>query len=187
MGPGVTYVSSAPIDTSEGQGRDITYAFTDINQLRLDAQPPSPGGLMGGAQGLGAATRTTFSLTRQPGGLAILRVTAPQLSLTGDRRIGPAGNVSPDQIAMVRPLVAGARLAMAIEPVGQLVRTSSPWVEGPRVSIVDIEFDQFLHDDTLRRLQGARTVDDAKAALKESPGVKISFDPEITIEFTPTK
>ena len=88
---------------------------------------------------------------------------------------------------MVRPLVAGARLAMAIEPVGQLVRTSSPWVEGPRVSIVDIEFDQFLHDDTLRRLQGARTVDDAKAALKESPGVKISFDPEITIEFTPTK
>ncbi|MGB7219445.1 MAG: hypothetical protein WBD07_11620 [Vicinamibacterales bacterium] len=183
MGPGVTYVSSTPIDTPEGQGRNTTYAFIDINQLRLDAQPPSPGGLMGGAQGLGAATRATFSLTREPDGLATLRIVAPQLSLPGGRRIGPAGNVSPDQVAMVRPLLAGARLAMAVEPAGSLVRTSSPWVESQRVSIIDIEFDQFLNDDTLRRLQGARTVGEATAALKESPGVKINFDPEITIEF----
>src|SRR3977135_3760844 len=30
LGPGVTYVSSTPINTPEGVGRDITYAFTDI-------------------------------------------------------------------------------------------------------------------------------------------------------------
>src|SRR5438132_4659933 len=31
MGPGVTYVSSTVINTSEGVGRDTKYAFADIN------------------------------------------------------------------------------------------------------------------------------------------------------------
>src|SRR3954467_15667396 len=34
MGTGVTYVSSTPVNTAEGIGRDIKYAFTDITQLR---------------------------------------------------------------------------------------------------------------------------------------------------------
>src|SRR5438552_12990024 len=29
MGTGVTYVSSAPIKTADGEGRDIVYSFTD--------------------------------------------------------------------------------------------------------------------------------------------------------------
>src|SRR5207247_824369 len=45
MGPGVTYVSSTAINNSDGVGRDIKYAFTDITQLRIDQAPPPPGGL----------------------------------------------------------------------------------------------------------------------------------------------
>src|SRR6266436_3298018 len=45
MGQGVTYVSSTAINSSEGVGRDIKYAFTDINQLSLGQVPPPPGGM----------------------------------------------------------------------------------------------------------------------------------------------
>ena len=53
LGPGVTYVSSIPIDSSEGVGRDISYTFTDINQLSLDQAPPPPGGIPAAPQGAG--------------------------------------------------------------------------------------------------------------------------------------
>jgi hypothetical protein len=181
MGFGVTYVSSTPIDTAEGQGRDITYAFTDVNQLRLDAQPPAPGGLPIYGPST-TAPRVSFSLSRPSGGPAMLRISSPQLP--GARRTGPAANLPPpDQIAMAKPLIAGARLAIAIDPVGQLVRTSSPYVDGGRVTLLDVDVDQLLQDDTLRRLQAARSIDEARAALKDAPAVKINFDPEITIEF----
>jgi hypothetical protein len=87
----------------------------------------------------------------------------------------------------VKPLIAGARLAIAVDPVGQLVRTNSSYVDGRRVTLIDVELDQLLEGDALQRLQAAASIDDAKAALQGVPGVKINFDPEITIEFTPTK
>ena len=37
------------------------------------------------------------------------------------------------------------------------------------------------------RFKAAGNIDDARAALKDVPAVKINFDPEITIEFNPAK
>jgi hypothetical protein len=73
-------------------------------------------------------------------------------------------------------------------PSAHLVRTSSPFVDGQRVTLLDLDFDEVTRDEAiLSRLQGVRSVDDAKVALKGVPGAKINFDPEITIEFTPDK
>src|SRR5258707_420568 len=79
---------------------------------------------------------------------------------------------------------AGAHLAIAIEPAGRLVRTSSPYVNGQRVTLVDVNVDSLLSDDTLlQRLQAARTPDETRTILKSVPGLKVNLDPEITIEF----
>src|SRR5713226_5200680 len=66
LGPGVTYVSSKPINTGQGQGRDIIYGFTDINQLRLSEAPSLLGGARIRAQGLTNAEPVSFIFTRQP-------------------------------------------------------------------------------------------------------------------------
>jgi hypothetical protein len=188
MGEGVTYVSSTPIATAEGEGRESVYAFTDINRVRLEPQPPAPGGFAG-AQGLaGDVGRLTFTHARQADGRALLRVTVPQVVLTRNNRTGrPAGALpSPDQLAQVRPIVAGARLAIAVEPAGALVRTNSAYVDGRRVTVLDVDVDQLLSDTTLARLRTAQTSEEARAALADSPGVKINFESKLTIEFTPT-
>lgn len=183
LGPGVTYVSSTPIDTPEGVGRDITYAFTDVNQLRLDQAPPAPGGMP--AQGSGSDL--SFRLTRQANGNALLTILVPQLpALGGDN---PLPSVTPPpaaQLAMIRPMLAGARLSIAIEPGGRLVRTSSPHVTGQRVTLLDADVDAVLNDQTLlQRLQAARTPEETKAILTNVPGLTVTLDPEITIEFEP--
>lgn len=185
MGPGVTYVSSTPVNASEGVGRDIKYAFTDIRLLRLDQAPPPPGGMPVAPQGADSSDRVTFKLTHEADGHALLTIAVPQLPAMGGNSASQSfGSPSRDQIAMLKPMLAGARLMMAIEPAGRLVRTSSPYVTGQRVTLADVNIDLLLNDDTLlQRLQAAHTPEEAKMILKSVPGLKVNLDPEITVEF----
>jgi hypothetical protein len=190
LGQGVTYVSSAPIVNAEGQGRDITYAFADINQLHLAAAPPSPGGLTVRAPSLGTDQQISFKRTLEAGGNSLLHINIPRPTLPGVGALGQTGRgeFSSSQIAMFKQMVVGARLSIVVEPAGTLIGSSSPYVDGQRVTLIDIDFDQLLRDESmLSRLQAAKTEDEAKAVLADMPRVKVNLDPEITIEFAPAR
>jgi hypothetical protein len=190
LGPGATYVSSAAIDDGAGQGRATVYAFTDVNQLRVNQHPGAPDGVSIRAQGMDSdGQAVTFRLAKQPNGNALLTIAVPHPAFpSGGMAGGGTTTPSAEQIAMLRQMFAGARMTIAVEPGGTLVRTSSPFVEGHRVTLVDVNLDQMLKDDTfLSRIQAAKTEDEMKAILREAPGLKINVDPEIVIEFTPAK
>jgi hypothetical protein len=182
LGPGVTYISSTPIDTAEGMGREIRYAFADINSLRLDQGPPGPAGV---SVQSGSDERVSFKLTRQSSGNALLIISVPQMPVGAGGAGSPLpGTGSTEQLAMLKPMLAGARVLIDIEPAGQLIRTSSPFVTGKRVTLLDVSLDALFSDETLlRRLQAAATPEDTKAILKSVPGLKLNLDPELTIEF----
>src|SRR3954451_19987974 len=63
IGPGVTYVSSDLITTPLGQGRNATYAFTDVSQLRISTQPAAPGGIAIKTQGFSTQPSASESIT----------------------------------------------------------------------------------------------------------------------------
>ena len=187
IGPGVTYLSSELVTTPLGQGRDAIYAFTDVGTLRISTQPAAPGGLAIKTQGFNtqpaASESITFTMTHEAGGNAVLHIHVPEpnyLDFFG--KPDAAG-----QIGMVKTMLAGARVLLAAEPAGTLVRTSSPFVSGQRVTLLDIDLDEVLKDETLLpRIQAvAATPAEAKAVLLHAKGLKINLDPEITIEFTP--
>ncbi len=183
IGPGVSYVSSELITTPLGQGRDAIYAFTDVRTLRISTQPAAPGGLTVKTQGFSTESESiTFTLTHEASGNAILHIHVPEpnyLDFFGSPQA--AG-----QIGMIKTMLAGARVLLAAEPAGALVRTSSPFVEGQRVTLLDIDLDTVLADETLlpRVQAAAATPKEAKAILMSAKGLKINLDPEITIEFT---
>lgn len=188
IGPGVAYVSSMPVTIGRLQGRDSTYSFADITQLRISEQPEVPGAQGLKAQGVNTSSAPiTFGFGRKPDGNAILRILVPRPALFPT---GPNGDPQPptlQQITMVKQLLAGARLTVAIEPEGRLVQTTSPFVDGNRVTLVDLDIDKAGADpDLARKLQSAKTPEETKAMLNSIPGVKITLDPEISIEFLPT-
>jgi hypothetical protein len=189
IGPGVTYLSSMPVRTDQAQGRDSIYAFTDITRLRISEQPRVPGGVSLRAQGVSTdSDPITFAMTRQPDGNVLLRILVPRPGVLPFAANGN-GEVTPpslDQINMVKQILAGARLTVAVEPEGRLVQTSSPFVDGNRVTLIDLDIDKAASDpDLAAKLQSLRTLDDAKAAVNSVPGLKITLDPEIAITFTP--
>lgn len=186
IGPGVTYVSSTPTTSPLGQGRDAIYAFTDVSQLRISPRPAVPAGLpSSGAPGLSAdASPITFSLTHEANGNAVLHIHVPEPDFLGTLATPAAAN----QLAMVKMLLAGARVSLMAEPAGTLVRTTSPYVVGSRVTLLDIDLDQILRDEaSIARLQAATTQEEAQAVLEHLAGLKIDLTREITIEFTPER
>ena len=185
VGPGVSYLTAAPFSVPTGQGLDATYAFTDVTQLRISTQPATPAGVNVQAPGFSPESESvTFSLTHEANGNAVLHIHVPEpnfLDFLGTP--GAAG-----QIAMIKQLLGGARVLLMAEPNGALVRTSSPFLDGPRVTLLDVDLDQVLKDDTLvTRMQAAKTPDEANTILKNAAGLKINLDRDITIEFIPSK
>jgi hypothetical protein len=190
LGAGVTYVSSEPVNTPIGEGRHSVYAFADINTLRISPAPEAPGGISVKTQAFSTDNGTiTCSFTRDPNGNAILAINLPELNLQsalGNANTGDAG-IS-QQLAMVRALLAGARVVIGVEPAGALVKTTSPFVDGPRVTLLDVNLDQVLANEGLiANVQAARTPEETKAALTGVPGLRIILDRTVTIEFTPAK
>jgi hypothetical protein len=185
IGPGVTYVSSTPINSPFGQGREAIYAFTDVSQLRISTQPAAPGGLAVRTQGFSTNGETiTFSLTHETAGNAVLHIHVPEPNFLD--ALGSPGATA--QIGMIKTMLAGAHVLLVAEPSGALVRTSSPYVDGRRVTLLEVDLDRVLQDETLLpRLQAATTPEEAKAIVKSAAGLKINLDREITLEFTPTK
>ncbi|OLB61412.1 MAG: hypothetical protein AUI11_09870 [Acidobacteria bacterium 13_2_20CM_2_66_4] len=90
-----------------------------------------------------------------------------------------------EQLQGLKAMLAGAHLLLAMEPQGRLVRTSSPYVDGQRVTLLEVDLDRVLGDEAfLDRLRAAKTLDEVRAVTKDAPGLKINLDPEITVEFT---
>ncbi len=180
LGPGVSYVASTPIETPQSKGREATYAFTDVTQLRVSTQPAAPAGIPVGA----SSDSVTFSLEHAPNGNSILHIHVPEPGFL-DALGSPQAS---SQIGMVKAMLGGAHVLLQVEPAGTLVRTSSPFPDGARVTLLEIDLDEILKDDTLvPRLQAAKTREEGKEILSKASGLKINFDRDITVEFTPAK
>lgn len=196
IGPGVTYVSSKPVQTATMEGRDSLYAFRDINLLRITQQPSAPGGVSVRADSLGPPQTITFSLEPQANGNQLLRIHMPEMTqlpgipvqLPGGGAAAGSQGPTEEQIRMAAQMFAGMRMTVAVEPAGQVVRTNSPYVDGNRVTLFDLDFDQLVANaDRLKDLQSARTPEDVQAMVKDLPGLKLTMEREITIEFAGSK
>ena len=188
LGEGVTLASTSAIHTDEGEGRESTYAFADVTKLHVSEQPPTPGGVTVKTQGLSTdAPDITLGLTHEPTGDAVLHILVPPPAIFA----GPdgSGGINPVVIAQLQALkgmLAGAHLLLAAEPQGRLVKTSSPYVDGGRVTLLEIDLDRLLADESfLAKLQAAKTPDEVRAIVRDAPGLKINLDPDITVQFTP--
>ena len=192
MGEGVTFVKAEPIDTKEAKGMRAIYAFKDVTKLKVSQKPSSPGGAPAPG-GNDVDDSMKFGFSKAANGNAVLTVAMPDLKAAADKKAATsktpakAPEAPPEAMAMMKQMFKGLRIAIVIEPEGKVVQTNSPFVEGSRVTLMEMNFDALLKDEAkLKQFSAAMdsgSMADAKRLMKGLPGVKINLDPEVKIEF----
>lgn len=193
-GEGVAFVSSRPIDTAGRVGRVATYSFRDITTLRVNQKPAatSPAGGMGEAA---AVEDLLFRFSRQPAGTSLVTVVFPEAKLEEAREEamdggpdaspdGAAPSPDPAQLAMMKQLFDGLRIAIDLEVDGDIVTTNSPFVSGSRVTLLEMDFSELMKNEALLgKVSQPKSIEEAKLLLQGIKGFKVNLDPEVTVEF----
>ncbi|MBI1875205.1 MAG: hypothetical protein HYS05_15135 [Acidobacteria bacterium] len=191
IGDGVTYVSSQRLKTADGEGLKALYAFTDVRKLRLSERPTPPGSAaMPGVTppGRGGSDDLTFRFSGPPAGNPTVTVVFPSPPAGGRQSApdtGRGGQMPPEAMAMARQMFKGLRIDIAMQVDGRIVRTNSPYVDGSKVTLLAIDFEQFLDDPALLGdLQKLQSIEAVRSRLGGVKGVKINPDNEVSVEFT---
>jgi hypothetical protein len=187
-------VSAEKIDTKTAAGVRVTYAFKDINNLAVNPKPAAAMGKEGA--GVSAQDSLKFSFSRKPNGNAVLAIVLPQSKHEDTKEQAaplpsPSPEASAQNTAMIMQMFKGLHMGIAVNVGGRVVKTNSPYVEGSKVTLMDIDFDPLLSDEkgvkSLSEKIEKAAGDDRKTmeALKGIKGLRITTDPEIVIEFAP--
>jgi len=188
FGEGVTFVSSQPIKTKDLTGRVATYSFADITKVRVNQKPPSPKGAPAEDESKGkAADDVAFTFLRHPGGTSVVTVLFPEPDLSKKKdKDADTESKKPDptQLAMMKKMLDGLRIEIALEVAGAIVKTNSPYVQGSKVTLLEMDFAELMTNDAvLGKLANPESIEDAKQMLKGVKGVKVNLDREVMVEF----
>jgi hypothetical protein len=186
---GLRLVSQKAYKEGDVEGVKVVMAFDDINQVALDENLPSK-------KATKPEDQVKFSLVKQAGGTSVLAVSFPDKpgdAVKADaakKAEGASGKApSAEVMQLLSGFFKGMRILIAVDVDGTLVRTSSPYVEGNRVTLLDINMDELLKDPAaLQKMNGLpfgpdMSVTDAREAMAKAgvKGIKVN-DPNITIE-----
>ncbi|MBD3242780.1 MAG: hypothetical protein GF331_19465 [Chitinivibrionales bacterium] len=191
MGEGVTFVSSEPIKTDKGEGYRAVYAFEDINKLRLNQNPGDEAPSAGAAQQQESPEEfITFAFKK--GRTSTLTIRRPSNTPGDDDEKATPEEAAKDSadtkqaLEQVKQIFDGMRVAMFIEVDGKLVKTNATHVDGNRITLMDMNFDQLMQNPEKLEtfaLSKPKSVEEAKKILKGVDGMKVDMNEELVVSF----
>ncbi len=189
-GEGVEFVSSEKLTGKDEEGIKATYSFKDITKVRFEQKPDSPLGEMPASPDQ-KPEKVTFKLEKSGGNVILTAVSPafkPKEGEEEDKKVEEKEKPDPGQVAMMKQFLGGMKFGLVIEVAGKIVKTNAPHVNGSAVTVLEMDFDALLSDEAqFLKLAEAqpKTIEEAKRAMKDVKGIKVCFDPELKIEFTP--
>lgn len=188
MGEGVTFVSARKIETETGSGFLATYAFKDINKLKLDQNPsdvmPTPGGKKGGAGG-SKTEPVTFKFTKGSPAELLVKMPTPDVKAAAKKKEDAAG-MEDMAMQMMQQMFKDMKISMAVEVAGAIKETNAEYTEGSRVTLMEMDFNRLLaNPEKFKKLakENPKTLQESKALMKGIDGVKVETAPEVKIKF----
>ena len=189
MGPGVTVVSAEPVSANGFEGVKAVFAFEDINQLQISQDPDLGGGTRMAPDRKGNDP-VRFTLNHQ-GSTSLLTITVQDKPNATAKPTPDAGNMpdmtDPMMMGMIKSMFQGFKVNIGLEVIGTIVRTNAEYVNGPRLTLLEMDMGALLEDEAkFKALQGKlgpnASLSAVKPYLKDLKGIKID-GPVVTVEF----
>jgi hypothetical protein len=188
---GVKPVSITPLKENGFEGSKAIFAFDDITKIRVD-QDPQMGGT-GGPTGGGSSKESPIHFTfAKQGGSSVLTVVFDEKKAAGatselQSKSGSIESIDPQMMQMIKTMFNGFKVVVDLEVEGKIVKTNADYVNGSRVTLLEIEMAGLFEDEAkLKALQSkigpGATISEIKPYLKDVKGVKINH-PTVSIEF----
>jgi hypothetical protein len=172
---GLTFVSLE--NTPEGAQR-TTYSFKDVTTIKIGSSPTMDNEKEKSEEPL------SFKFAKS-GGNSVLTVVHPKNkpdAAAKAKKAAPKPEEVQQMLGMMKGMMAGLKMSFQVQPSGKLVKTSSPYVTGNTVTLIEMDFDQ-LDEASLRKLAEAdQSGPPSPELLKSLKGVKAT-EGEVTIEF----
>jgi len=186
---GVRPESLTPLKENGFEGAKAIFAFDDINKVHVDQDPQM--GAVSGPVRASSESPVRFAFARE-GNTSVLTVTLDEKKVTGPtvdaQQKGPSiASIDPQTMQTIRTMFEGFRVAVNLEVDGKIVKTNADYVDGSRVTLLEIETAGLFEDqDKLKELQSKirpnATISEIKPYLKGIKGVKIN-NPTVRIEY----
>lgn len=192
-GEGVRFVSSTPYKEGGFEGITAVYAFDDIAKLNFNMEEIASGAIdspmmKDDTPDDDADVKLAFS---REGGRSVLTLTMPELpkpdAVTDEQKkqmeSAQAQVQNPQVEAMMKQMMAGLLMEVAIEAPGGILKTNAPFVEGQRVILIRLDGDELMKSSAgLTSFMQMGDNPDFEAMLKKVPGLKIVTQREVRIE-----
>lgn len=198
---GVRLVSQEKITRGDAEGAKVVVAFDDINQISVSE------GLPGKEFKPKPEEEVTFRMSKLPNGNSLLSIAFPdkpaeaaedaaaaKAKQNRPRQNQPrdrsAEKPDPEMLKMMAAFFKDMRVTIAVDVDGSLVKTSSPYVEGNRVTLLDLDLGQLLADPAaLEKMESLpmgpdMSLGEVRTAMERAgvKGVKVN-EPKLSIEF----
>lgn len=202
MGSGVSLLSVEPLAVDKRQGYKAVFAFQDVNTLRLNQNPSDKAPSGTGMGNPGSELREeplTFAFKPGPTPELLIRSAARQPDEAGQETAPPEAHKSggpQDEagaemaMAMMKEMFKDLRITVAVEVEGRIIETNASFREGSRVTLMELDFGKLLENaDKFKAFaeRNPKSLADAKALMKDLPGIKAELSPEVRIRFTASK
>jgi hypothetical protein len=182
---GVKFLSGEPIKTAELEGYRAKYGFDDITKVRVN--PTQGSNLAAGGAANPAEPPVGFGFERN-GSSSTLTIRMPEQKTNPLSSLAkPPGGAGADKdaanaqaLAMMKTMMRGLFVDVALAVDGRVIKTNAPYVDGQRITLAQIDFNQLL--DTPGALEKLQQATDPKM-MNGIPGVKLATGPTLTIEF----
>ncbi len=191
MGEGVSYISGEKTETAEFSGYTATYAFREINELRLNQQSGESAVGKGGQKAPSLPLIFHFSkgspatlTVEQPGDKnPVKAVEGSQENAESPRT---ASVISDEEAKQLAEMFMGMKMALAVEVNGSIVETNATHRDGSRITIIDFDLSKFGSSlpqlEKLKLLKGSSAAD-VKELMKDFPGMKIDLNDRLKVVF----
>jgi len=191
MGEGVTLDKVEKIDKDGKKGGRVTYAFKDINQLKLrmdggaDALGDAGAG-MPGAEDAGAAKPESEPVRFKFAGGKLTILTpqgreAPEVPEEAEKIAG-----QPEMQAMAKEMFADMKMAIRVVIEPGIKKTDATHVEGDKITLMEMDFGELMKNPdgmaVLDKMERMKT-EDVAAMLKDVKGVKVETKETVSVEF----